>query len=679
MINAVQITSDNFPIYLAVVFSLLGAILYCAAGAAARRVDEDAEPTATEPSSVSRWARFCCYGAAGSFSFALLYLLMQILSRARYDLSYVYGYSSPHDETIYRVSALWAGQEGSMLLWLTLCAWAAVLIAARTRDRMRFAVSFYMLTVAVFGVVLLISDPFARTPDFRPGMVGSGLNPLLQNPWVAIHPPVIFLGYVALMVPIAFVVDAVLRRRCGEWASVALPWTVFGWVCLGTGIAMGMVWSYEVLGWGGYWGWDPVENASLVPWLISCALIHGLLVQRRTGRLMLANRALAVSLFVSIIYAAFLTRSGVLSELSVHSFGDGGAYTYWNSVMAVVVLVGLAIVVLRCRGGKSDTAPRNLTSADKLVVLGVVGLVLFSIAVLVGTSLPLVTQTVIKPRFYNHLAAPIALLVVLLTTALAFTRRRLTAASQLAHSGVALLLIGAIFSAGAKSAGVSLDKNGPSAKAFGYSFSYKGRRAEGAGREVAQFTAKKDGRQFDVPIVTRFAEGRAVRFPYVRQRIISDLYVAPVEIGSATITPTASVREEGWVALPAELPGTEATVTIQGMQVEQNMVKLKYQPVEGEPSVVEAFKGRPVEVDGLTLEVMRLIIVSSKDMSGVTAGADIAVSGGNIKETAVIDVSVKPLVSLVWLGLLLITVGGIMAAANRIREGSRGRDWDSTH
>jgi cytochrome c biogenesis factor len=671
-----RLTPDNFSVFLAIGLAAVSAVFH--AIAAAQRELRPPGDAATQqelrPPDIARWARVCGYGSAASFSYAVVYLLSQILSGARYDLSYVFRHTSPTDPFLYRVSALWAGQEGSMLLWIAMCAWAAVLIAARPKDRSSLPAVFLWTAVAVLGWVLIISDPFARFPEFRPGMVGSGLNPLLRNPWVAIHPPIVFLGYVGLMAPAAFAIDAMLRGKHDRWIQAALPWAVTGWTLLGAGIAMGMVWSYEVLGWGGYWGWDPVENASLIPWLLSGALIHGMIVQRRTGRLEFANRALAVCTFLSVVYAAYLTRSGVLSELSVHSFGEGGAYDYWNGMMAGTAALLAGVTVIRWRG-PSDSQPKKTSVSDKLVVLGIVGLVLFAAAVFVGTSLPLVTKALVQPRFYNHLLGPIAALAVVLMALVLFTRRKMTWASHISHAGVALLAIGVVFSSSARSVSVDLTKGGAAGSVFDYSLSYKGRRADGPGREVAEFRVSGRGQTFTAPIVMEYTEHEAVRRPYVRAGVLSDLYVSPVEIGDRTVRPTASVTQDGWISIPAEIPGTKSRLTLVGMQVEQDMAKLRYQPESGPAIDVEAVKDKPVSAGGVTFEVRQLLVSSAKDLSSVTAGADVALSGPGIPDLAVVQVSVKPLISLVWLGLCLVALGGGMAAWRRIRQVASEESW----
>ena len=158
---------------------------------------------------------------------------------------------------------------------------------------------------------------------------GKGLNPLLQNYWMVIHPQVLFIGFTSMSVPFAYAVAGMLKRDYVSWIRVSTPWTVFGAMVLGTGVVMGGFWAYETLGWGGYWGWDPVENSSLVPWLVCVASIHTMLSQRRSGSFIKTNFVLSILCFIMVLYSTFLTRSGVLGDTSVHSFVEPGMLVYW--------------------------------------------------------------------------------------------------------------------------------------------------------------------------------------------------------------------------------------------------------------------------------------------------------------------------------------------------------------
>ncbi len=267
------------------------------------------------------YGRWAVYGLAAATTIASAYLLSLILNH-QYQVSYVYSYTANDLPLLYLFSAFWAGQEGSFLLWVLCTAWLGVALI-RKGDRWEPQVMVSVLLVqAALLVMLLAKSPFALLPEVPTD--GSGLNPLLQNPWMAVHPPILFVGYAGLVIPFAYAIAALWKRDYDGWADVAWPWTLFSWGMLGAGIAIGAYWAYEVLGWGGYWGWDTVENSSLVPWLTATALAHGLITQKSRGTLARWNLFLAPITFALVLYATFLTRSGVLSESSVHSFTDTG-------------------------------------------------------------------------------------------------------------------------------------------------------------------------------------------------------------------------------------------------------------------------------------------------------------------------------------------------------------------
>ena len=188
-------------------------------------------------------------------------------------------------------------------------------------------IMFFYLLVQIFLLVLLLKkSPFALLPDVPPD--GRGLNPLLKDFWMVIHPPVVFVGYAALAVPFAYALAALTANKYEDWVRLTLPWAGFSCLSLGAGIFIGAYWAYKVLGWGGYWGWDPVENASLVPWILSVAMIHGLILERTKRIFRRTNLLLAILCFLLVVYATFLVRSGVLGDFSVHSFADLGITGY---------------------------------------------------------------------------------------------------------------------------------------------------------------------------------------------------------------------------------------------------------------------------------------------------------------------------------------------------------------
>ncbi|MEO1367371.1 MAG: cytochrome c biogenesis protein CcsA, partial [Acidobacteriota bacterium] len=292
------------------------------------------------------------------------------LWRRDFRIEYVYQYSGLELADHFQIAAFWAGQKGSFLIWLL---WSALmgLFVRRTAGRDEPTVMWaYLLTV--FGLVLILAknNPFVMLPETP--MDGAGLNPLLQDDWMVIHPPVMFIGYAAAAVPYAFAMAAMWRGDTSNWASRAFPWTLFGFLVLGAGILMGGYWAYRTLGWGGYWGWDPVENASLIPWLLGVVLIHGLYLEKTRKRYRRLNLIIACLVYLSVLYGTFLTRSGVLADFSVHSFVDLGLSAWLVGLM--LVHGGLAAALFLWRWKTVETTPNEdpLLSRGTFLVLSTI-------------------------------------------------------------------------------------------------------------------------------------------------------------------------------------------------------------------------------------------------------------------------------------------------------------------
>lgn len=714
-------------------------------------------------------ARALYHVCLGSTVYLTLYLLQSLVSAHRYDIAYVFNNSAPTDEIIYRVSALWAGQQGSLLFWTLACAVAGAALVRRLDREAPLLAAFWLSVMSFFFLLLAADDPFAKLEGFQRGMTGAGMNPLLKNPWMAIHPPVVFLGYALLIVPAAFAVQALAKGDAARWASRSLPWAAAGWASLTAGLALGMVWSYEVLGWGGYWGWDPVENASLVPWLTGGALLHGLVLQRNRGRLALANVVLALGTFLLVLYATFLTRSGVLAEVSVHSFAKTPAHRFLLGMLVFYGVLSAGLTAVRWRvvspgAGRTGRAKRGSNAAasrDFVLAAGVVVLVLFALVVLVGTSYPIFAKGAIQPQFYNRMSVPLAVaicalvalapwmrwggrdvgrasaspalgrvwwaliaavavglvggvyalaapgaspgvfgwltgsdgpprplavqallilicaaLVALASTAIAAARTRpVRAGAFVAHAGVALLAIGTIVSSAGQSGTLALRRDGEAGRALGWSFVYKGIERAGPNKEAILVDARKGTARFTAKLAVEFGERTVVRRPYIRSSLLSDLYIAPTQIDTVTITPTASVTDDGLVALPASIPSPrKGTVTLLGLSVESAAAKLQYLAPGGEPQEITVSAGRPEKIDGYTFTFREFVTDDRGDMQHFTVGVTLGVTGNGLTETAIVEVSRKPMIWLVWLGCSLVFLGGLMSVARRIKENKRVGD-----
>jgi len=349
-------------------------------------------------------------------------VLMYLIVTHDFRLHYVFSYSDRELPLPYLVSTFWAGQEGSFLLWLLCGALIGLPLARFARHYEDRAFLVYNLTLFGLLLLLLISSPFRFLEGLPPGQMpfdGQGLNPLLQNPWMTIHPPVMFLGYAATAVPFALAIAALWERRYDEWIRVALPWALVSVVSLGAGIFLGGYWAYVTLGWGGYWGWDPVENASLVPWLTSVALVHGMLLQKARGRFRKLNFALACLSYLLVVYATFLTRSGVLANFSVHSFVDLGITGWLVGILAVALVLGLGALLWRWREIPSHPGDEPFLSRTMFSVMAIAALLGAALVVALGTSSPLITRLWGEPAqvgtdFYNRVTLPVGIALALL-------------------------------------------------------------------------------------------------------------------------------------------------------------------------------------------------------------------------------------------------------------------------
>jgi len=352
-------------------------------------------------------------------------ILISKLVQLDFSWRYVAEHTSRDLPLMYRVSSLWAGQEGSLLLWLLiLSAYAcAFLWAYRKRlDPFYDAVALVVACVMVFFTSLLtfVSSPFRVLATPPPD--GNGLNPLLQDPGMMIHPPILYTGYVGFIIPFAFGIAVLLMNRTGtRWIEEVRRWTLFNWMFLGTGILMGARWAYIELGWGGYWGWDPVENASLMPWLVGTAFLHSVMIEQRRGMLKTWNVVLIVLTFELSIFGTFLTRSGVLT--SVHSFTESNIGPWFMGFILVSSTIAAALVLYRKALLESENRLDAVVSREGSFLFNNVLFVALCFATFLGTVFPVVSEAVtgskisVSAPFFNRVNVPIALALLLLTGA----------------------------------------------------------------------------------------------------------------------------------------------------------------------------------------------------------------------------------------------------------------------
>ncbi len=361
----------------------------------------------------------------------LIMLIANVLSHD-FDYTYVWRYSSRELGAWFLFASGYAGQEGSILLWTV---WVGLIGIAlvpylRRRELEAEVMAVYTLAMVFMTLLLVVKNPFNYYWDtfaanglpvgMKP-LDGRGLNPLLQNIWITIHPPILFTGFAAMTVPFSFAIAALIRRDYQSWIQVALPWTLYATAILGFGIMLGGFWAYETLGWGGFWAWDPVENSSLIPWLSAVALVHTMLVQKRTGGLVKTNVILAMLSFILVLYSTFLTRSGVLGDTSVHSFVDPGMFAFILLIlfMAVFVAIGIGMIIYRRKDISAEAANFSPASREFALTIGSALVLASAILVFIGTSWPLIAdltglpKVAIDPSFYNSTHLPLAAAVMI--------------------------------------------------------------------------------------------------------------------------------------------------------------------------------------------------------------------------------------------------------------------------
>ncbi len=331
-----------------------------------------------------------------------LFLLVYYFLVHDFNVAYVFEYSDLSLPTIYLVSAVWAGKEGSLLLWVSFLAVMNVIFYRIKRDDLALAISTGVFLFLVC-VLLTVSNPFVRL-NFNPPN-GYGLNPLLRTIEMVLHPPVVFLAYSSMTIPFSIAVAGFLRGE--RWIRDARRWLFLTWIFLTLGIFLGMWWSYRVLGWGGFWGWDPVENASLLPWLTVTALLHGIIVEERRGAFRNLNYWLCVLSFDLVILATFITRSGIIN--SVHAFAKnpvGMAY-----FLLIVIATALAFAVWMRRREPSPSVPTS--SREYLMFLNIVLLLISTLTVLLGTLAGVAFS--VSRSYYERIELPLMGAIIVLS------------------------------------------------------------------------------------------------------------------------------------------------------------------------------------------------------------------------------------------------------------------------
>ncbi len=349
--------------------------------------------------------------------------LITALVKHDFNVAYVASYTSRDLPLIYTLAAFYGGQAGSLLFWSVVLAIFAALAQWLTPRRFDNLLPFVagvtsIVTLFFVAVTLFGANPFTRL-NFTP-LDGSGLNPQLQNPGMVIHPPMLYLGYISITIPFAFGVAALLSNRLDAgWLHAIRKWTIVSWLFLGIGITLGMWWAYVELGWGGYWAWDPVENASFLPWLTMTAFLHSVMIQEKRGMLKKWNMILITLSFVLSIFGTFITRSGIIS--SVHSFAQSNVGYFFLGFLALIVAAMTILLIQRLPQLEAEAELESMVSREATFLFNNLLFVGIAFSVLWGTLFPILselvrgTQVTVGPPFFNQVNIPIGLALLALT------------------------------------------------------------------------------------------------------------------------------------------------------------------------------------------------------------------------------------------------------------------------
>ncbi|MGE5682378.1 MAG: heme lyase CcmF/NrfE family subunit [Bacillota bacterium] len=749
-------------------------------------------------------------------------ILMHAILTHQYQYKYVYEYSGSGLSLGLTLSTFYAGQEGSFFLWALFTVICGIILqqySAKRGDLEARVMTIYTLAASFLLIMIspLLKNPFAyiwsepvflATANINPSFLnapfiqnflfsdgnsgqhfvkmsselysvlqssgiaigdfiiqGKGLNPLLQNFWMQIHPPMLFIGFALSTVPFAFAVAALMKNEYKDWIKQAFPWVLSCAMILGLAIMLGGYWAYGVLGWGGYWGWDPVENSSLVPWLVSVASIHTLLVQKKSdskregnsgvGEFAKTNLILSIMTYVLVLYSTFLTRSGILGDASVHSFTDPGYTVYLFLVILILSFTVLGFGMLAYRWKSLQGAPadpyKSMLNRELALFTGAVALIASAVIVLVGTSAPIFKQSV-ETKFYNQMNLPIgiiigllnglslllkwkstdskdlmkksvislvvsfALTVVLVLLAgvkdvmlivLAFSSmfalvtnaeiaykiirgNKMMLGAYVAHIGIAVFLLGVVGSAGfSEQKQIELPLNKPT-QAFGYTLTFKGYEPFDNGQKYHfNIEVKKGNSASLVSPVMFFSQfnNSLMREPDMFSEITKDLYVSPLGYDDGTKNQASgseislgkgeSKTYEGAKitfanfnfpkdAMSSMMNGGDFQIGAQ-LNVEYNGKTLAVEPL------LKAVNGQkefiPVELQDANLRIQ----MSNMDASGKVnlivskLNAETVQTAGP-KEVLSVEASIKPLISLVWTGVLLMVLGFVVSVLRRSKE-----------
>ena len=359
------------------------------------------------------------------FVFLATFILAYQLVQSNFDIDYVARYTSLETPVVYKISALWAGQSGSLLFWLFILSIYTTIVILQNQQKHNSLMPWVIITLAIVQMFFLVLTNYVTNP-FKPTDAdfivsnGNGLNPLLQNVTMATHPPTLYLGYVGFSVPFGFAISAMINRDTSPlWIQSIRRWALVSWLFLSIGIILGGWWAYRELGWGGYWAWDPVENASFMPWLTATAFVHSIIIQEKKDMLRVWNMVLIIITFTLCIFGTFLTRSGVMS--SVHSFTGSSLGPIFLTFVFSIMIISFGMMYFRRNELRSTKKMESFTSRESGFLFNNMVFVVMCFAVFWGTLFPVFSEAIrgtkitVGPPFFNQINIPIGLILLALT------------------------------------------------------------------------------------------------------------------------------------------------------------------------------------------------------------------------------------------------------------------------
>ena len=660
------------------------------------------------------------------------YLFFALITH-QFQYYYVYAHTDLSLPFKYLISAFWAGQEGTFLLWALLVAAAGYWLFKREKELLAAIMPVILLGQLFLLLFLIMENPFYYLSQLPTD--GRGLNPILMDPWMVIHPPLIFISYAFLTIPFAYAIAALWKKDWQKGFLRILPWAGFGWFFLSAGILIGGAWAYRVLGWGGYWGWDPVENASLIPWLTATAMVHGLIGQKQKGHFVKSNLLLSIITYVLIILATFLTRSGVMANYSVHAFAETTLTNFIGLFLLTFFVIGLVLFFWRIKLLPAGTSANGIISRQNSFGLTMIILSVSALLVLVGTLSPVLTglfgsPASVEEAYYLQTNTPLIFILFLLLTVCPLLTWKMSSPTELlsalkpalillppglllgyfsgvntigglfflvilifsllvnlacfgrmfkkgikysggylAHVGLALMLIGILGSTVySQSKILTLSKN-VSAEALGYEFTYLGILTEGD-HNYLQVQVTEGEKSFVALPEIYFVKERPMRSPSIQRSILKDLYISPVDFQPSqtgvffNLAKGESYETAGYIfhfegfSFEQQADGNAIEVGAlvivgTGESSEKYLPKLKRSSTGFVTEPVILGNGEKLSIDKIDADQGQVrFFLEDKNCCPED-------------EIFVIEVKIKPLISLLILGTILLLLGMAIAVWHR--------------